>query len=481
MARKLIAGLAVLALAAIIATPAALGWEAERTYTRIVQRVNADNRDVAVRIDEYERGWLTARARYTVSISGPYGDAFREISGSDRRLRLEGRDRISHGPWADGRPAIARIDSEVRMTEALSALGQDAIADDPVVHARSVIGLGGDVRSRFRVPDHRFEAAVSDPEGEVEQLTVEWRNVSGDAAVTDGTTHFTVLVREMTLRNDGGDRLALSGVEIDDRSQRSAEGLRLDRARLSIERLELQVDAPESPLDLRVERLAAANEMDLAGDHAEITSLLTFERALANGVELTDAEVETRMGHLRREPLVRLQALMNRMQREAGPGDDLEARDVPGDEIRAALADLLRGSPRLESERLQVDTREGRVSGDVMLAFDGEGGFDVDVPATLLGPLSGRLELYVPRTLVRNGLYSAMREQLPGGELGEDMDARLRRQAGQTIDLFLGTGLLDEVDGRLVVRIDKEAGGPALLNNQDIMRMLQAIAELVEQ
>lgn len=478
MTRKLIAGLVVLVLAAVVATPAALGWQTERTYTRIVERVNADNRDIAVRIDEYERGWLTARARYTVRVTGPYREAFREIAGTDQGLQLDGRDRISHGPWADGGPAIARIDSEIRMTEALQALGQEAIADAPIVSARSVIDLRGDVHSRFHVPDHRFEAAAG--EGGSEALSAEWREVSGNASLVDGTTRFTLLVRELALQNDGGDRFAVSDVEIGERSRRNGEGLRLDRAHLTIGRVDLRVDDPQRPLDFRMQGLELASEIDAAGDHAGIDSLLGFERALANGIELTDARIETRLEHLRREPLARLQALMSEMRREHDPGEDLEARDVPDAEIRAALAELLRGSPRLQSESLQVDTPDGSISGDLRLAFDGERRFDINAPMTLLGPLSGRLELYVPREVVRRGLYTGMREQLPGGEPGADMEARLRRQADQAIDVLVGTRLLGEQDGRLVLRIDKEAGEPALVNDQDIMRLLQAIAGLMQ-
>lgn len=481
MARKLIAGSIVLVLAAVVATPAALGWQAERIYARIVERVRADNPDVHIRIDEYQRGWLTARARYTVSITGAYRAAFRGVAGTDQRLELNGRDRISHGAWADGRPAIARIDSEIRMTEALRALGQEAIADDPVLEARSVIDLGGDTHSRFRIPDFRFDAASRNREGETGGITIEWRDVSGEASLVNGTARLGMRVGQVALENDHGARVTITGLELGDDSRHDEQGLRSGRAELSVRRLGVRGDHPEQPLDIQIERLMAANETAVAGEYAEITSLLAFERAVVNGIDLTDARVETRLGHLRREPLGRMQALMAEMQRRRGADDELDSRDVPDAEIDAALADLLRGSPRLESERLQVHTPDGRISGDVRLGFDGERDFDVDIPLTLLDPLSGRVELYVPRELVRRGLYARMREHLPRGEFGAEMDARLRRQVDQTIDLLVGARLLAEDGGRLVLRIAKEAGGQVRVNDRDITQLIQVLGRLMEQ
>lgn len=481
MARKLIVGLVVVALVAVIATPAVLGWQAERAYARIVERVHADNPDVDIRIDAYERGWLTARARYTVSITGAYREAFREVAGTDQPLELDGRDRISHGAWADGRPALARIDSEIRMTEALRALGQDAIADDPILEARSVIDLAGDAHSRFRIPDHRFEAVTGNPGGERGNITVAWRDVTGDASLVNGAARVAVRVREMTLEDERGDGVAVTGLELGDHSRLGEEGVRLGRAELSIQKLGLRSAHPEHPVDVHIERLSAANETTVTGEHAAITSLLTFERAAVNGIDLTDARVETRLAHLRREPLGRMQALLAEMQGGLEADDELGSRHVPEAEVRAALGDLLRGSPRLEAERLQVHTPDGRISGDLSLAFDGDRDVDPADTRTLLGPLSGNLELYLPRDLVRRGILAGMRGQLSPGELGTDMDARLHRRAEQIIDLLVGARLLDEQDGRLVVRLDKEAGDPARLNGQDIMQLIRVVSGLVEQ
>lgn len=479
MARKLTAGLVVLALAAVAAAPAVLGWQAERIYTRIVERVNADNPDIDVRMEAYERGWLGATARYSVRIAGPYRDALRDLAASERRLALDGRDRIRHGPWAGGRVAMARIDSELRMAGGPGSSQRTANGGDPVLRARTLIDLAGDVRARFHVADRRIEASAGNPGDDAGHLAIEWRDVSGEAGLVDGVTRLAARAGEMTLEDGRGGRLALTGVELDDHSRPGGDGLRLGRTELAIERLDVRADDPDRPADMRVEGLTAANETGADGDHAEIGSHLAFERARVGGTELSDARIETRLAHLRRRPLARLQALIAEAQRRLEGGDELDARDVPDAEIRAALDELLRGSPRVPSGSVRVHTPDGRVVGDMHLDFDGDRGFDLDRPLTLLGPLSGNLELSLPRALVRRGLHAGMREQLSSGDLGDDMDARLRRQAEQTIDLLVGARLLDEQDGRLVVRLDKEAGGPALLNGQDVMQLIRVVSDLM--
>lgn len=481
MSRKLIAGAAVLALAAASAAPAALGWQAERTYMQIVDRVNADNPDMEISIDDVERGWLVTDVRYTITVSGPYNDAFQEITDSDQPLVLTGRDHVRHGPWIEDGPAIARVDSEIRMTEALRALGQEAVADGPVLTARSVIDLGGDVRSHFRVPDHRFEATASADDDRIDNLTVAWRDVTGEAGLEGGLTRVMMQAGELTLESDQGDHLALTDIELGDRSRRSTEGLWIGRAYLDVGEVRIVVDDADNPLDFRGEGITAENAMDTRDGHAALDSRFAFERAVANGFELSDARATVRVEQLEREPLARLQTLMGDLQRDLEPGQELTGEQVPEAEIRAAVGDLLKGSPRLESDELQVHTPDGRITGDLRVGFDGQRSFDLDIPVTLLGPLSGHLELYVPRALVRNGLYASMREQVATGEFSEEMQERLRNQVNQVITLLVGTGLIREEQGRLVVRLDKEAGGPALVNDREVMQMVQAIASLMEQ
>lgn len=480
--RGALADLAVAALVAVAAVPAALGWQAERTYTRVVERINADHRDLDVRIDAYDRGWLSSRARYTVRLGGRYREALRGIAGADRPLELHGRDRIRHGVWAGGRPAAARIDSAVHTARAPRDPGRDAGAHAPVLGATSVIGLTGDVRTRFRVPDRRIEAGARAPGGGGGRLVVEWHDVSGDAGLADGVGRFTLRVREAVLHDDRGDRLAIAGLELRQRSRRGAGGVRLQDARVAVRRLDLRVEGGARPLAFRLERLTLRNRVDAEGDaHVGIVSELAFERARVDGVALTDGRLETRLRHLRPRPLARLQALMAGMRRGHGAGGGPRPGGPPDAAIDAALAELLRGSPRLEADRLRLRTPDGRIAGDLRLAFDGERRFDLDAPLTLLGPLSVRLELQAPRALVRRGLYRGLRGQLPRGEFRAEMEARLRRQVERSVDLLVGSGLLAEQRDRLVLRIDKDAGGPALVNGRDVTAVIGAVAGLVRQ
>lgn len=485
MARKLIPILILLVAVAVPALPFAMGWQTERTYNDLVERVNADNPDVEVRIDDYERGWLSATVRYTVTITGQYHAAFRDITATDQALQLHGRDRIDHGPLARGEPAIARIDSEVRMAQALRALGQDDIADAPVLSARSVIGLDGEIRSRFHVPDHRFEVTTTgeDDADDSERFTIEWQGISGNAGIDGDLGRVLVVARQLGVHNDRGDRVMIRDFEAGDRSRRSSEGLWLGEAHLAADEVRFVVADPDQPVDFRMNRFTVDNRMDAEDGHVQVGSTFAFASALANGVELDDAELDLRLEHLPREPLARLQTLMTEMQRELAPGEepDPEIDEQLRGEAASAFADILRGSPRLATDSLRVGTPEGEITGELNAAFDGERDFDLALPVTLLEPLSGQFELRVPRALVGEGLYASMRERLEADEIDEKTEQQLRQQADQTINLFVGMGLLKEEEGRLIIRLDKETGGPPLLNDQNIMQMIQALSGLMEQ
>lgn len=481
MGRKLIVVVVLGLGAALAAAPAVLGWHTEQTYADIAGRVNADHADTRIRIDDYERGWLGARADYTVEIGGGWADLYHEAGGPEGPLRIHGRDRIRHGPWVGNGLGAARVDSELRMTEALEALGHSEIAREPVIHARSVVSVTGGLDSRFHIPDHRIEFEATGRDGEPERLSLNWREAGGRGGIEGDTTRVLLTVAEIALATEGGDRLTLNGLEIGDRSRRGDDGLWLGRMHLAIEDVALVIDDAAEPVDFHMKRLTIENHTDADDSHARADTIFAFDRARANGVTVGDGELHAHFSHLAREPLARLAATLERVQRQVDADPKAaEIDDATEAELTKALGDLLRGSPQVRTERFHVDTAEGPIGGELRLRFDGERPFDPDIPVTLIDPISGHLELRIPAELARRGLYASMRQQLPEGHFEDEMDARLRQQVEQTINILVAMGLIDREEQELIFRVEKETGEPPLVNDQDIMAMIQAIASLME-
>lgn len=474
MRRKLILALVVIVLVAAPISPAVLGWHAEQAYETIGERISADHPELDWQIEEFERGWLTSTASYRLEVEGNLAELLQP--GHDGPLILHGRDRIRHGPWVGDRFSAARVDSELRAPEWMRALGQDEVAGEAIINARSHIDTLGNVDSQFHFPDHRVEFTGAAGPDSAETVAVEWRDAGGRGGIEGDLTRILVHVPDLRVTNESGDEVSVSDFEIGDRSRRASDGLWLGRFHVAVAEVAFVGGDTEAPDDARLRDFELRSETDADDDHVSAETRMTYGEFDAGGITFSDADIHTRVEQLARAPMARLAELASELQTD--DGGDIEATEAA---LYEALDDLLRGSPKLTTERMQVETPAGRVTGDLALHFDGDRQFRAAVPISLFEPLAGHLELRLPRELVRRSVYAAMRDDPPADLFTTEMDSRTRQQVDQAINILVATGLIEREEDTLVVRIDKEAGGPALVNDQDIMAMIQALGGLFEQ
>jgi len=474
MARKLTFAVILVVLVGVPASPAVLGWYTESAYRDAAAQLGAANPDVSVRIEAYERGWLSAEARYTIELGGPYADLRQDLTGQSGPIRITGRDRIRHGPVTDLRLRVARADSELRMTEFLRELGQDEIADDTVLAARSTVTPDGRLETRFHLVDHRIELAH-----EGERLALEWQDAGGRAEISAGVPSFLFVVPSLVMETGAGDRLELADLELGDRSHATPDGLRVGNNHVGFARLDIALSNVNAPDTLFIEQFALENEASVDDNMFRLSSLATFDRAVAGDVELREAELSLLLTGLRRAPLARLVDMLNRIQaEEQAASGELGVDRETQEELAVIVDELLSTSPELRAESMRVSTGEGLVQGELVARFDGDRAYDSATPITLVDPLNGHLELRLPRSLVTRVMYDSMRGNLPVGEFGAEMENRLRTQVQQTVNLLVGAGLIKSDGDDLIVRVDKEAGSPPMLNNQDIMAMIRFLSKI---
>ena len=478
MGRRLSLAIVVALVVGGALSPALLGWHTQQLHTELVAQVNAEHPDLDIAVDHYDRGWFDSRIAYTVTITGSWAEWLHDDAAPATAIELSGRDRVRHGPWVGDGIGVARVDTRLRAPETLRALGQDEIAERPIVHARSRIGIHGDTEARFSVPDHTIEVEARSDDERRERLTLSWQDAGGDAGVRGDVTHFSLRLPRLDVGNEAGEHLAVRDAVVSDRSRRGRDGVWLGEARAALGSAELTLAADEPPESLRLSGLSLDNHSDAEDDRVTIDSRLRLDRLEANGIDLDASEIHLQLGHLDRAVLGRLTRALDGAQRELATDPAAEA--AADAEVRAALAELLQGSPELHTERLHIATTEGAITGELRAAFAGERTFDIDVPISLIDPLSGRAELRIPRVLVRDALYAAVTEQLPDGDFREDMDDALRNQIDQAINLLAATRLIEREGDEIILHIDKEPGGPPLVNDQDVMALVQALGELLQ-
>lgn len=482
MRRKLIAVLIAGLAVAIPAAPAVVGWQTDRMYHDIVAQMDAQNEDISVRVDEYEVGWLESSSEYTIELGGPWAEALAEASDHDGPIRIHGRDHIRHGPWTGDGFGAARLDSQWRIPEVLRALGQEEIADQAVVNARSDLDSQGRLDSRFYLRDYAFTLTPDAATDQTGPLTVEWADASGRARIDGADTRVLATVPTFRLESSEGDALVLREFEVGDRSRRASDGLWLGRAHLAIGEVDLNVASAERAWSLNVADLSLANEAEVSDDETVVAdSRFGFGELQSDQLTLGEAEIRTRATGLDREPLARLQGLLDEAQatvRDEGPnGSGLDELDR---EVREAFGDVLRGSPRVQTERLDIETPDGAITGDLDLRFDGERPFDPSLAVSMIDPIAGDFELRIPTDFARRLAYASLAGEFPQGDLSAVRNSDQGRQINQAINILVGTRLIQRDGDHLIFHIDKDSGGPPLINNQDIMSLVQALSGLLE-
>lgn len=482
MRRKLIVVLVIGLAVAVPASPAVVGWHTDRMYHDLAAELDSDTDNVGVEIDDYEVGWLESRSRYTIEITGPWADLLREQAGGDGAVRIEGRDQIRHGPWTGAGFGAARIESQWRAPELLRALGQDDIAEETVARARSTIDARGNLDTRFAVRDHAFEFSVDTEDGgEPETVEVDWRDAAGRAGVEPDLRRLLVTLATLRVEGSGGDSVSLERLEMGSRTRPASDGLQLGSGHLAVDALDARFAAAEDSFELGARALSLENAIEADDDTARADSIAAFDELRVQGLALDDGEIHLRASELDREPLARLQSLLDEaratVQDGAGEGSEVDELDA---DIRDAFGEVLRGSPSVRSERIHIGTPDGAIRGDLTAGFDGERPFDAATPVSLIDPIHADFELRIPHGFARRLAYASMEGELPQDDLSEAASSDQRQQIDQALEIIVGLGLIEREGDELILQFDKEAGGPPLINNQDIMAMIEAFSRLTE-
>ena len=416
---------AIVALSA--AAPGLLGMQAQRQYDRYVDQLAGAGYQITDRT--YARGWFSSDAGFTASLP----------VGPDSAAALQFRNRIAHGPFL-GEPkafGLARIDSELRVGDAPLLVG------DGRAPVRTAVGLFGDTYTVIDLPARQLALEGGALQLESGALTGELRTAAGQAGA-DGYLALPLL----RLRGNEGESVELAGLRLDGGMRRSASGLALGEWRMAVEAL----GGRQAGTELRLaglEVVARSDEKEgLVGGSADYR----LRQFTTDGVTYGPMELRVAVSRLPAEALARIQQAMDDV---GATSDELRAQ-AAGLALLSNADALLAQDPVVALERLQVDTPEGRVEGQLELRSVGLRLAQIKDATSALRRVEGKASLRVPEVLLTRFLAqdAAMRLAAASEEAGEAVDeaaveASAAEAAREAVAGLVGQELLVRDGGQL--------------------------------
>lgn len=417
----------VLLLAAALALPWWIGRDAESRYRALVAATSEGPAPFRLRLEQFERGWFTSRARVAVQAATPRADALLDALGPGSG-NLVLTDRIAHGPlplpgsdsglaWG---PALAAVDGRLRQPgpEGAATLGRFSYR----------IGLDGGTTVTFAAPGGG--TADASP-GRV----LDWRDLGFEASVPAGSGPVTL-------------RMTAAGLAV-----AQPDG------RLVVEDMAWQLDAvlpdeglPEATTELSAREavLESASGARRLGSASGLMLRGAFDArgAQANGhlegqLEHMGSPRETygpgrfrlAMSDLDSKSLGRLLQSLPRIQ-SRGLDTRAGAMALAG-ALLAETPSLLASGPALELEKLEVETPDGPLTARGRLDLASTEPVVLRNPYLLQRAVRGEFELDVPPAAARHAALIHLRRnglldgQTPGSWLsGQVSRGRLTRRDG---------------------------------------------------
>lgn len=416
---------AIVALSA--ATPGLLGMQAERQYDRYVDQLEAAGYRVTER--SYARGWFSSDASFTAALPIPADEEVQPPA-------LHFRSHVVHGPFLGAPQAfgLARIDSELRVGDVPLLVG------DRQAPVRTVVGIIGDTYTVIDMPARQLSLEDGALQLESGALTGELRTGAGHVSAVG---HLVLPL--LRLRGQEGESVELAGLRLDGGMHRSASGLALGEWRLAIEAL----GGSQAGAELRLAGLELAARSEEKDGLVSAGADYRLRHVLADGVSYGPMDLRLTVSRLPADALARVQQALE----DAGTGSDELRAQAAGLALLSNADALLAQDPALALERLQIDTPDGRVEGQLELRAVGLRLAQIKDAASALRRVEGKASLRVPEVVLMRFLQQHALQQLAAGlDEGEEVDAA--KLEGMAVELAR-----QEVAGLLAQEVLVRDGG----------------------
>lgn len=426
--RKLVPG-ALLAVVGILlgAAPLYIGHRVEAEVAQLAHTLAA-REDVDVARIDYARRFLGGTVHYDLTWRPPADDADVQALRSaglleDAGLHVAGSLEVRHGPWTgrDGRFALAHSEADVPLPPAWRPLLPDYPGDTPLLQVSGVLGFGGQLESRFSLPDYRGRVSV--PEAET-PLYVEIAGLEGKLGTNTDLDRLMLSVRTHSAALATGDtpgdvRIGLGGLQVEADMFEARPWVWTGTSRAELARL--AVSAPGHQLVMSDARLDSSTSIEQGHLHAISTTTVGATRL--DDYHLQSGELVLALRGLDAAAVSELADLSRRVQ----SGADESTADEQLERLLEVLQQMLAGGPALAIDRIHLAVYgPGDLSGRLGLSLEKGIRLSPIDPVALAMALRIEAELQVSRAFLQHVATRTAEAQLPEG--GET-ERKLRSEA----------------------------------------------------
>ena len=449
--------LVVLAMAAA-ALPWYIGTQAEKRFRDGLQEGDGGNSPFAVKLVQYQRGWMHSTALHRISLR------------ADPEVYFDIHHDIDHLP--DPRAGLVQVRSTPRWPQAVQAAADYYFAKQPALTVDTVVDFERNVAVRIASP--AFSRSLLTQPG----VKLTWGGAQGTLRFA-GNSKMQLDVSMPRLAFEGGGAVAdLTHASL--QGAWTTAGNHLDwqgETRIAVDQMALESPGGGGILKGIETTMIQRNQ----GATILVGYALKVKEGVATGVGMdqqgfTDAVLELEFDRLDKKALGKyFDDVANAEQ--SGVSQQAQTR-LAAQLWLGMLNELLKGSPEMRVKQLGVKTASGALSGSAVLGFDGQGFTQITSPLDLMAraKFSGSAE--ASAALLRGWMAKDARAHAVKvlAEQGRPLDeAQVQLLSEQLVQQQLAaleaSGVLKPEGDKFVLRAEV-SGGRLMLNGNAADQLL---------
>ncbi len=449
--------LLVLVAAAAAALPWYLGMEAEEHIRAVIAERSDANSPFAVKLVQYDRGWLQSTALHRVSLK------------ADPAVYFDIHHDIDQLPDQHG---LVRVRSTPRWPQQVQAAADYYFAKQPAVTVDTAVDFERNVAVRISSP------AFSRPLLTQPDVKLSWGGAQGTLNFT-GSSKMKLDVSMPRLAFEGGGavadltRASLQGEWTTAVNQLDWQG----ETRITVDQVALESPSGGGVLKGIQTSMRQHNQ----GQTILVGYALKVKEGVATGAGIdqqgfSDAVLELEFDRLDKKALSKYFDDLSNAERS---GVSQQAQTQVAAQLWLGLMnELLKGSPEMRVKQLGVKTANGAMSGSAVLAFNGKDFTQVTSPADLMARTSFSASAETSAALLRLWMANDARAhavKVLSEQGAYPDDAQIKQMSEQLVQQQLtaleAAGVLKTEGDKFVLRAEF-AGGKLMVNGSPADQLL---------
>ncbi|OOZ41248.1 hypothetical protein BOW53_04515 [Solemya pervernicosa gill symbiont] len=394
------------AAGAAVGLPYYNGMQAEQHFDTLLTRYTTPG---VIKLDrlEYQRSLFDASARSQMTLNHQKGT-----------LILELNHKIQHGPTIDSTDAFT-ITTEATIPADQQYEFKHYFGDQAPLSVISRIAHDGSEATEILSP------AFSGSALERPSVAIEWQGVNGTIHQDQQMKQTNADLKAPGLKvSDSEASMEMGEISMLANLNRVRDMVWIGESRIGMDHLKFDFTAPDKP-DFRLDKLRIVSNQQAESEKLHTISVAFDADSLTvDDYQLTAPGYAIEIKHLDIDAYVELNRKITEIQ---AMGIEPEAAvQMMGLTLIGNLPTLLRSSPEISITRMGATTPEGRVNGNLRIAYTGDGNLHLDQPMALLMDLDGDVEFDMPKALVKKAMLQSSKQRIAtaaaqqGQEIADD-------------------------------------------------------------